>query len=90
VNVVPFRDLREVVRYVDTSTQTVGVYPDARRAGVRDAMCASGAQRIVALGASIGTEPPHGRPHDGFNVLHRMVRWVVEEERPPFPTAAGV
>jgi hypothetical protein len=90
VNVVPFRQLREVIRHVDTRTQTVGVYPDARRAAVKDAMCASGAQRIVALGASIGSEPPHGRPHDGFNVLHRMVRWVVEEERPPSPAAAGV
>ena len=89
VNVVPVRDLHEATRYVDTSTQTVGVYPDERRAGVRDAMCASGAQRIVALGASIGTEPPHGRPHDGFNVLHRMVRWVVEEERPPSAALAG-
>ena len=89
VNVVPVRDLHEATRYVDTSTQTVGVYPDERRAGVRDAMCASGAQRIVALGASIGTEPPHGRPHDGFNVLHRMVRWGVEEERPPSPALAG-
>jgi hypothetical protein len=89
VNVVPVGDLREATRYVDTSTQTVGVYPDARRAAVRDAMCASGAQRIVALGASIGTEPPHGRPHDGFNVLHRMVRWVVEEERPPSAAMAG-
>ena len=90
VNVVPVRDLHEATRYVDTSTQTVGVYPDERRAGVRDAMCASGAQRIVALGASIGTEPPHGRPHDGFNVLHRMVRWVVEEERPPSPALTGM
>jgi len=81
VNVVPVRDLQDATRYVDTSTQTVGVYPDARRPGVRDAMCGAGAQRIVPLGASIGTEPPHGRPHDGFIVLHRMVRWVVEEER---------
>lgn len=90
VNVVPVSDLQDAVRYVDTSTQTVGVYPDARRPVLRDAMCAAGAQRIVALGASIGTEPPHGRPHDGFNVLHRMVRWVVEEERPPAaPIAAA-
>jgi hypothetical protein len=90
VNVVPVRDLREATSYVDTRTQTVGVYPDTRRAAVRDAMCASGAQRIVALGASIGTEPPHGRPHDGFNVLHRMVRWVVEEERPPSATLTAM
>jgi len=90
VNVVPVGDLHDATRYVDTSTQTVGVYPDRRRAAMRDAMCASGAQRIVALGASIGTEPPHGRPHDGFNVLHRMVRWVVEEERPPVLGAGRV
>jgi Acyl-CoA reductase (LuxC) len=83
VNVVPVSDLRKAARYVDTATQTVGVFPDARRADLRDVLCASGAQRIVPLGASIGTEPPHGRPHDGYNVLHRMVRWVVEEERPP-------
>jgi hypothetical protein len=76
VNVVPVARLEDAVRHVTVATQTVGVYPAARKEGLRDALAAAGAQRIATLGAA-GTEM--GLPHDGFYPLHRFVRWVNDE-----------
>jgi hypothetical protein len=82
VNVIGVSDLSQAARHIDSSTQTVGVFPSERRTAIRDVVCAAGTQRVAALGLSIGKEPPHGRPHDGYYVLHRMVRWVVDEDPP--------
>jgi hypothetical protein len=76
VNVVRVGDLREALRHVTVATQTVGVYPAARRSELRDALCSAGAQRVVALGLA---QPEAGLPHDGFYPLHRFVRWVTDE-----------
>jgi hypothetical protein len=76
VNVVPVARLAEAVRYVTVATQTVGVYPPARKTELRDGLAAAGAQRVVALGAA---NPDVGLPHDGFYPLHRFVRWVNDE-----------
>jgi hypothetical protein len=64
---------------VNVATQTVGVYPAQRKVGLRDALCAGGAQRVTTLGAG-GARPSFGRPHDGFYPLNRMVRWVADED----------
>jgi len=79
VNVVPVQNAVDAARYVNVATQTVGVYPAARKAELRDALCAGGAQRVTTLGTS-GMRPSFGRPHDGFYPLNRMVRWVAEED----------
>jgi hypothetical protein len=76
VNVVPVRRLEDAVKHVTVATQTVGVYPAARKGELRDALAAAGAQRIATLGDA-GTEM--GLPHDGFYPLHRFVRWVNDE-----------
>ncbi len=76
VNVVPVRRLEDAIRHVTVATQTVGVYPAERKLALRDALAASGAQRIATLGAA-GTEM--GLPHDGFYPLHRFVKWVNDE-----------
>ena len=78
VNVIPVESLADAVSFADVSTQTVGVYPAARKAEVRDALASAGVQRVVELGAA-GQMPP-GFPHDGFLPLHRLVRWVNDEE----------
>jgi hypothetical protein len=78
VNVVVVNDLREALRYVNLSTQTVGVYPASRRLGLRDALAAAGAQRVIALGSVEAGSTP-GMPHDGFFPLNRMVHWVSDE-----------
>ena len=77
VNVVPVADLADALRHVTVATQSVGVYPASRKAGLRDRLAAAGAQRIVTLGGTMGVEP--GLPHDGFRPLQRLVRWVSDE-----------
>jgi hypothetical protein len=89
VNFVPVDDLNEVIKWCDDTTQTVGLYPEARRAGLRDAFALAGMQRLVSLA---GGDPmtvyanshhmPPGSPHDGIEPMRRSVRWVVDM-RPP-------
>lgn len=77
VNVVQVGSLHDAVRYINVATQTVGVYPASRKAGLRDLLASAGAQRVVNLGGSAGVEA--GLPHDGFNPLQRFVRWINDE-----------
>ena len=68
---------REDVHQANVATQTVGVFPPSRKAGLRDALAAAGAQRVVELGKAIAFEV--GISHDGFHPLQRFVRWVNDE-----------
>lgn len=77
-NVVPVAALREALRFVNVATQTVGVYPDARKAELRDGLAAQGAQRVVRLGSAGGYVV--GAPHDAMYPLHRFVHWMVDED----------
>ena len=76
VNVVVVDALADALPHVTVATQSVGVYPPARIAEVRDALSSAGAQRIVGLG-EINTGKFGGLPHDGGWPLHRMMHWVV-------------
>ena len=67
----------EAVPYVNVATQTIGIYPDQRKAEIRDALIANGGQRIVSLGGA--GRGVIGLPHDAFYPCHRMVRWAVDE-----------
>ncbi|MGE0383390.1 MAG: acyl-CoA reductase [Gammaproteobacteria bacterium] len=78
VNVVPVASLREAVRYANVATQTVGVYPPARKVEVRDLLMSAGVQRVVSLGIALNSTA--GIAHDGFLPLHRMMRWVNDED----------
>jgi hypothetical protein len=77
VNVVPVASLEEAAQRANVATQTVGVYPPARKAALRDALAAAGTQRVVTLGEAIAFET--GLSHDGFYPLQRFVRWVNDE-----------
>lgn len=77
VNVVPVNNLSEAVRHANVATQTVGVYPAARKAELRNALATAGVQRVVELGQAGAFET--GIPHDGFLPLQRFVRWVNDE-----------
>ena len=77
VNVVPVASLADAVRHANVATQTVGIYPAARKAELRDALAAAGVQRVVELGKAGAFEI--GIPHDGFFPLQRFVRWVNDE-----------
>jgi len=75
INVVQVDDLNAALPHVTVATQTVGVYPQSRMAGLRDALSSAGVQRIVNLGSHLGGAFG-GMPHDGGWPLHRMMHWV--------------
>lgn len=87
VNFVPVDSLMDVIKWCDDTTQTVGLYPESRRADLRDAFALAGVQRLVSLA---GGDPmtvyanshhmPPGSPHDGIEPMRRSVRWVVDME----------
>ncbi|MDB5686536.1 MAG: long-chain-fatty-acyl-CoA reductase [Rhizorhabdus sp.] len=79
VNVVEVNKLSDAIQHVTVATQSVGVYPPARIAEVRDALAGAGVQRITALGGIMAGRFG-GTPHDGGWPLHRMMHWVVAEE----------
>jgi hypothetical protein len=89
VNIVPVSDLLHVAKWCDDTTQTVGIYPEARRDGLIDVFSLVGVQRMVSLSGGdplqifhdMHTLPP-GMPHDGIEPLRRNVRWVIDQ-RPP-------
>jgi hypothetical protein len=76
VNVVPVESLEQAVRFANVATQTVGVYPAARKADLRDRLADFGAQYVCNLGEALLVGP--GVPHDGSYELHRLVRWVAD------------
>ncbi|MER7926126.1 MULTISPECIES: acyl-CoA reductase [unclassified Streptomyces] len=77
VDVVPVDTLAAAVAHAGVATQTVGVYPNERKAELRDALACAGVQRVVSLGKAGGMPP--GLSHDGFYPLQRLMRWVNDE-----------
>ena len=65
------------IRYVNVATQTIGVYPDTRKAELRDRCASAGGQRVVRLGSAWA----HllGNPHDAMYPLQRFVHWMSDE-----------
>jgi hypothetical protein len=77
VNVVHLPSLDDAIRYVNVATQTIGVYPDARKAELRDRCASAGGQRVVRLGSA--RAHPLGNPHDAMYPLQRFVHWMSDE-----------
>ena len=77
-NVVMVPSLDDAVRYVNVATQTIGVYPYARKAQLRDRLASAGAQRVCRL----GTANAHvlGSPHDAMYPLQRFVHWMGDDD----------
>jgi hypothetical protein len=78
VNVVRVDRLEDAIRQANVATQTVGIFPDARRTQLRDALASQGVQRVAAIGSAGTIEA--GLPHDGFLPLQRFIRWVNDED----------
>jgi hypothetical protein len=73
-NLVPVASVEDALKRITAASQTVGVYPDALKLQIRDALAIQGAQHIVSLGkvtqvGSIG-------PQDGLQVERRMLKWI--------------
>ena len=76
-NVVRVPDLEEVISEVNVATQTVSIYPPARRIEFRDRLASAGAQRVTDIGGAGWMEG--GLGHDGFFPMQRLVRWLNDE-----------
>jgi Acyl-CoA reductase (LuxC) len=80
-NLVPVDSVSEATRQFDCYTQTVGVYPEDLKEQLRDVAGLCGAQRIVSLGYSC--VPTFAGPQDAFEPLHRLAKWVTDEQLTP-------
>jgi hypothetical protein len=85
-NLVPLKTLDQIVARINSSTQTVGVYPEATKLAIADKLALRGAQIIISLGYvarinSIG-------PMDGIEPERRMLKWLTcqtQDESIPGP-----
>jgi Acyl-CoA reductase (LuxC) len=79
-NLVPVDDPRDVLPAINAYTQTIGVYPEALKSELRDALALHGAQRLVSLGHA--ADPNVALPQDAIEPVRRMARWIVDETVP--------
>ena len=79
-NLVPIDDLADAARFVNSYTQTVGVYPEALKYRLRDVLPLHGVQRFVTLGYAMTANP--ALPQDAIEPMRRMVKWIVDEDCP--------
>ena len=77
VNVVPVDDLERPIRSVNSSTQTIGIYPDSLIPELRDRLAFHGAQRLVSLGYA--SRRVVAGPSDGIELVRRMCKWIMHE-----------
>ncbi|MET0657202.1 MAG: acyl-CoA reductase [Steroidobacteraceae bacterium] len=78
VNIIPVATPEAAAAKVTIHTQTIGIYPAALKKQVRDACLLRGAQRLTDLGCA--TFEGMAAPHDGLELMRRMVRWGVMED----------
>ncbi len=78
-NLVPIDSFETAVRSVNAYTQTIGIYPEALKAALRDRLAFQGAQRIVSLGGA-ATMQHNMERQDAIEPVRRMCKWVTEEE----------
>jgi hypothetical protein len=73
VVVRPVADLTAALAYLHQGVSAVGVYPEARRLALRDAIAARGVSSVLPLGSC--EQVFAGMPHDGMLVLSQLVDW---------------
>jgi hypothetical protein len=66
--------LDQAVALLHRGVSTVGVNPEPRRLGLRDAIAAHGVSNVVPLGRA--ERAFAGMPHDGMRVLADLVEWT--------------
>ena len=85
-NLVPLKSLDQIVKRINSSTQTVGVYPNSTKDKIANGLALQGAQIIISLGHvarinSVG-------PMDGIEPERRMLKWLTcqtQDESIPGP-----
>lgn len=80
-NIVPVDSLQTAVRSVNAYTQTIGIFPEALKAQLRDQLAFQGGQRLVSLGGA-STMQHNFEKQDAIEPVRRMVKWITEETGP--------
>lgn len=80
-NIVPIDDELDAVAFMNSYTQTIGVYPESLKVKIRDTLALNSGQRIVSLGFASTGHPC--MPQDGIEPVRRMVKWIVDEISDP-------
>ena len=80
-NIVPVDDIDKVTAAVNSYTQTIGIYPESLKLGLRDTLPLFGAQRLTSLGFACNVAV--AAPQDGIEPIRRMCKWIVDEECDP-------
>jgi Acyl-CoA reductase (LuxC) len=76
-NLVPVASIADAMRHVTVHMQTIGIYPDALKAKLRDECALRGSQRIVSLGRALAAN--WAGPHDAIEPFRRAVRWLRDD-----------
>jgi hypothetical protein len=92
-NIIPLKSMDQIINRINSTTQTVGVYPNSTKHQIVDQLALRGAQIIISLGYvarinSVG-------PMDGIEPERRMLKWLTcqtQDESVPGPwvLASGV
>jgi hypothetical protein len=69
----PVNKLEDALKYLHQGISTAGIYPEERRAGLRDVILARGVSNVLSLGQCDRLFA--GMPHDGMPVLSQLVDW---------------
>jgi acyl-CoA reductase LuxC len=85
-NLVPLKSMDAIINRINSSTQTVGVYPEQTKLAIADRLALRGAQIIISLGYvarinSVG-------PMDAIEPERRMLKWLTcqtQDETVPGP-----
>lgn len=81
VSVVRVDRLEDAIQLLAPSVQTISIYPEKRRAGLRDMLVAKGAARFISPGHTIDYSV--GGPFNHTEIMRRACRWVLDESYPP-------
>jgi hypothetical protein len=74
VNVVPVRNIEDVLKRITADTQTIGIWPESLKIEIRDRLGLQGAQHLIPLGGI--TRMSFMGPQDALEPERRMVKWV--------------
>ena len=80
-NIVPVNSIEKVTDAINAYTQTIGIYPESLKVGLRDRLPLFGAQRLTSLGYAASVN--FTIPQDAMEPLRRMCKWIVDEECEP-------
>jgi hypothetical protein len=82
-NIVPVDTMEEVLGAVNAWTQTVGIYPEDLKDGLKDVLPLYGAQRLVSLGYAAASAGSNCGRQDAIEPMRRMGKWIVNEIAAP-------